>query len=385
MILRQILIALFFFLVYSQESKKRTNSNDSDLIENLDDFSPIKGLSEMTNLSIRHAGIGKSQIQNSKNSSTGSSANVPLRIAIMGEPGVGKSAFVTKCTTNRFLEYYSSQIGMVVKHAIVMNDEKRLLQKDSKEEVDMDSIERISSGPGSPISPLALNSSTMPGGLNLSNLTKQNIINSQKSPMTRRRGNTFQNGEMIVNCESKENLLLPKFPNRRQQFKSKGPKLSIQQLGGIFSGLGSNSKNKEKHDGVQLYKDNDYDGSHINITGPQYSPNSRSGSFKQNLGMNSNRQRTDSERSTKDQKDKNCYFELLDFPNSFLQQEGSDEFYTEIINWADAYIWVVPIDKILSSGSSSQISRFDDINRFLVLFKSQKSSKKGNELRTHPF
>jgi len=96
--------------------------------------------------------------------------------------------------------------------------------------------------------------------------------------------------------------------------------------------------------------------------------------------MNSNRQRTDSERSTKDQKDKNCYFELLDFPNSFLQQEGSDEFYTEIINWADAYIWVVPIDKILSSGSSSQISRFDDINRFLVLFKSQKSSKKGNEL-----
>ena len=96
MILRQILIALFFFLVYSQESKKRTNSNDSDLIENLDDFSPIKGLSEMTNLSIRHAGIGKSQIQNSKNSSTGSSANVPLRIAIMGEPGVGKSAFVTR-------------------------------------------------------------------------------------------------------------------------------------------------------------------------------------------------------------------------------------------------------------------------------------------------
>lgn len=49
---------------------------------------------------------------------TGSNPRFPLRVAVIGEEQVGKSALVTKLVSGRFISVYQSEEGHLIHHAI---------------------------------------------------------------------------------------------------------------------------------------------------------------------------------------------------------------------------------------------------------------------------
>ena len=274
----------------------------------------------------------------------------------MGEEGSGKSAFMTRLVSNKFIESYSSEIGIVAKHCVTIDYAKRLGLLDLANQAQ--NIDRNRN-----------NLLTINGSSTLSSKSTSNFdspIHSKLNQMNYTNSKLDLHNHQQNNRERKMSFF-SKFDSKRFTYKQKkssknghvGLGLSQAAFNVDPSLLGSPEKT-----GTPLSRNDS------NRSVKSMKPLTRNGfgSFKGgNISnhspfFNQSLDIHDVPMENLQNLTQDFYFEILDYPSSFLKRDG---FYAEVINWADAYIWVIPIDKFLHPEKIYML----EIEQFIFLHK----------------